>query len=393
MDLEHMEASGRRKGVQVLGTGDFTHPQWFTEIKNKLQEFAPGIYKLSADSPVSFLVSGEVSCIYTQGGKVRKIHLLVLPSSVEAAEKINLVLSWVGNLKSDGRPILGTDVKTLSSDIWRADPAALTIPAHAWTPWFSLYGANSGFDSIGEAFGELSDKIYALETGLSSDPEMNWRVPEIRRKVLVSNSDAHSPDKIGRELTVLETDEPFSFPLLSAILKEGYQSAKGKISTVEFYPEEGKYHYDGHRNCGVSLPPEATKKANYLCSKCGRPLTVGVLHRVEKLSKFAPPETPAGATFSYAIPLRELIGQIEGVGPVSKKVEEIYEKIIAQIPEIPFLLEASEEELARVGGERLAQAVLAMRSGQVDRIAGYDGEYGKIMVKIKKEQEIQASLF
>jgi len=393
MDLEHLEASAKRKGIQVLGTGDFTHPQWFAEIKNKLKEFAPGVYKLSADSPVSFLVSGEISCIYTQGTKVRKIHLLVLPSSVPAAEKINLVLNWIGNLKSDGRPILGVDVKSLSSDIWRADPAALIIPAHVWTPWFSLYGANSGFDSIKEAFGELADRIYALETGLSSDPEMNWRVEEIRSKVLVSNSDAHSPGKIGRELTVIETSEPFSFLLLAALLKEGYQSAKGKISTVEFYPEEGKYHLDGHRNCGVCLVPEETKKANYLCSKCGRPITVGVLHRVEKLSNFGPSMAPTGANFSYAVPLKELIGQIENVGAISKKVEAIYQKIIAQIPEIQFLLEAGEEDLVKVGGREITRAILAMRAGEVERIPGYDGKYGKIMVKVEKDKEIQASLF
>jgi len=393
MDLEHLEASAQSKGIQILGTGDFTHPQWFAEIKNKLKEFAPGVYKLSADSPVSFLVSGEISCIYTQSVKVRKIHLLVLPSSVSAAEKINLILSWIGNLKSDGRPILGVDVKSLSADIWRADPAALIIPAHVWTPWFSLYGANSGFDSIKEAFGELADKIYALETGLSSDPEMNWRVEEIRSKVLVSNSDAHSPGKIGRELTVIETNEPFSFFLLATLLKEGYQSAKGKISTVEFYPEEGKYHLDGHRNCGVCLVPEETKKANYLCSKCGRPITVGVLHRVEKLSDFGPSVAPPGAKFSYAVPLKELIGQIENVGAISKKVEEIYQKIIAQIPEIQFLLEAREEDLVKVGGREIAQAVLAMRAGKVERIPGYDGEYGKIMVKVEKDKKIQASLF
>ncbi|MCD6422488.1 DNA helicase UvrD [bacterium] len=392
MDLEHLDEWGRKKGIDGVGTGDFTHPEWFKELKEKLIPSGEGVYKLRKDSPVSFFISGEVSCIYSQDGKVRRIHLVILPSSLERAEKINLALSWLGNLRADGRPTFGVDVRKLSDLIWSKDPEALIIPAHIWTPWFSLYGANSGFDSIKEAFGDLEERIYALETGLSSDPEMNWRVEEVRRKVLVSNSDAHSPDKLGRELTVLESEKPLSFPLLAQILKDGYQSALGRIFTVEFYPEEGKYHYDGHRKCGVSLSPRETKKLDGICPKCKRPLTIGVLHRVEELADYEEPRPPKGADFVYAVPLKELIAQVEESTPSSRKTAELYEKVVRQIPEVEFLLEAEEKDLAKAGGERLAQAVLNMRQGKVKRIPGFDGQYGEIKVLIDK-QETQASLF
>ncbi len=393
MDLEHLEESAKQKGINFVGTADFTHPEWFAEMKAKLKEVAPGVYKLNPDSKIGFFISGEISCIYSQGGKVRKIHLVVLPSSLEKAERINLALSWIGNLRSDGRPILGIDVKKLSDLIWQKDKEALIIPAHVWTPWFSLYGANSGFDSVEEAFGDLAERIYAFETGLSSDPPMNWRVREARERVLVSNSDAHSPDKLGRELTVIESDEPLDFPLLAQLLKEGYSSSKGKVSTVELYPEEGKYHLDGHRKCGVSFEPKETKKIDGICPKCKRPLTVGVLHRVELLADQEEPTPPEGAEFAYAVPLKELIAQIEGVGVSSKRVQERYQRIVQSVPEIVFLLEADEQELVRVGGEDIAQAVLAMRQGEVERRAGYDGQFGEIRVKVKPKKEEQASLF
>ncbi len=391
MDLAHIEESAQKKGIDVVGTGDFSHPKWFEEIK-KLREVGSGIFKLKPDSSVSFLITGEISCIYSKGIRTRKIHLVVLPTSISTAEKINTVLGWIGNVKSDGRPILGIDAKNLAEEIWKVDREAIIIPAHVWTPWFSLYGSASGFDSIKECFEDLSSRIYALETGLSSDPEMNWRIPEIRQKVLVSNSDAHSPEKMGRELTVLETEQEFSLPLLSQVLHEGYKSKEGKIGTVEFYPEEGKYHYDGHRACQVVLSPQETKKANYICPKCNRPLTVGVLHRVEKLAGDNESLAPEGASFAYAIPLKELIGQIENVGASSKSVESIYGSILSQIPEIDYLLESSESDLIRAGNENIAQAVRAMRAGNVDRTPGYDGEFGVIKVKIKP-QEAQKSLF
>ena len=268
MDLEHLEKAAEEKGIHFIGTADFTHPEWFAELKSKLKEVDSGVYKLNPQAKTSFFISGEISCIYSQGGKGRRIHILVLPSSLEKAEKINLALGWLGNLRSDGRPILGVDVKKLSDLIWQKDKDALIIPAHIWTPWFSLYGANSGFDSIKEAFGELAERIYAFETGLSSDPPMNWRVKEARERVLVSNSDAHSPDKVGRELTVIDTEEKLTFPLFARILKQGYVSDLGKISTVEFYPEEGKYHLDGHRKCEVSFEPSETNKIDGICPKC-----------------------------------------------------------------------------------------------------------------------------
>jgi len=401
MDLAHIEESAKKKGIDVVGTGDFTHPQWFDEIK-KLKESGPGIYQLSENSPssakategrpVSFVLSGEISCIYNKNNRTRKIHLVVLPTSIPNTEKINTVLSWIGNVKSDGRPILGIDAKNLAEEIWKVDREAVIIPAHIWTPWFSLYGSASGFDSISECFEDLSNRIYALETGLSSDPEMNWRIPEIRSKILISNSDAHSAEKMGRELTVLETNEEFSLPLLSQVLREGYKSEKGKVSTVEFYPEEGKYHYDGHRNCKIVFSPQETAKAKGICPKCNRPLTVGVLNRVEKIAGANQSLVPEGATCAYAIPLKELIGQIENVGASSKSVQDVYNSIVSQMPEIDYLLESNESDLNRVGNEDITQAILAMRAGEVERTPGYDGEFGIIRVKIKPK-EAQKSLF
>ncbi|MCD6195035.1 DNA helicase UvrD [bacterium] len=393
MDLEHLEKAAEEKGIHFIGTADFTHPEWFAELKSKLKEVDSGVYKLNPQAKTSFFISGEISCIYSQGGKGRRIHILVLPSSLEKAEKINLALGWLGNLRSDGRPILGVDVKKLSDLIWQKDKDALIIPAHIWTPWFSLYGANSGFDSIKEAFGELAERIYAFETGLSSDPPMNWRVKEARERVLVSNSDAHSPDKVGRELTVIDTEEKLTFPLFARILKQGYVSDLGKISTVEFYPEEGKYHLDGHRKCEVSFEPSETKKIDGICPKCKKPLTIGVLHRVDSLADSKKPLPPEGADFSYAIPLKELIAQIEGVGVSSRRVKERYEQVVRQMPEIQFLLEAKEKDLLRTGGEDLAEAVLSMRQGEVERKAGFDGQFGEIKVKIQPKKEEQVTLF
>jgi len=392
MDLEHIEEWSLKKGIEVVGTGDFTHPEWFKNIKSSLKEVGEGVFRLK-NSKVNFLISGEISLIYSQDQKVHRIHVVILPSSIENAEKINTVLSWVGNLKSDGRPILGINAIKLCDIVFKKDPQALIIPAHIWTPWFSLYGSASGFDSIKDAFGEFSQKIYALETGLSSDPLMNWQVKEVREKVLVSSSDAHSPENIGRELTIVETKKPFSFPLFSQILKEGYKSKIGRVSTLEFYPEEGKYHFDGHRVCKKSFHPEETKKLDGICPSCKKKLTIGVLHRVLELADSKKPIIPKGASFYYAIPLRELIAEIEGMGVSSKKVKDVYQRIVSQIPEIDFLLWASREELLRIGGEKLAKAVISMRKGEVDRIPGFDGQYGVIKVKADIKKEEQASLF
>lgn len=393
MDLEHLEEAAKKKGIDVVGTGDFTHPEWRKEFKNKLTQAGEGVYYLNQNSGVKFMITGEISCIYSQKGKVYRIHIIVMPSSLEAAEKIASFLGVVGNVKSDGRPILGLSAKKLAQIVWQKDPKVLIIPAHVWTPWFSLYGSASGFDTIKDCFSELSDKIYAYETGLSSDPSMNWRIREARERVLVSNSDAHSPNNLGRELTVIETDQEFNFNLLSEILEQGYESPLGKIYTIEFYPEEGKYHHDGHRKCKVNLTPKESKKIKNICPVCKRPLTIGVLHRVDDLADTDEPIIPKGASFLYAIPLRELISHLEGVGVASKRVNERYDKVVAQVPEIKYLLEADEPELSRIGGENLAQSVLAMRAGNVERIAGYDGEFGVIKVKADLKKEEQSSLF
>ena len=300
MSLEGLWKWAQLKGLVVIGTGDFTHPKWLQEMKVKLEPIGNNIFKLkqnyqSNNVPVScrgevyFMLTAEISCIYSKNGSLRKIHSLVFVPDFSAAEKINAALSKIGNLSSDGRPIIGLDAKELLRIVLDLSDEAMLVPAHAWTPHFSVFGESSGFDSLKECFDELAPYIYAIETGLSSDPAMNWRLSSLDKITLISNSDAHSPSKLGREANIF--DEEISYRAITDAIK----TKKGFLGTIEFFPEEGKYHYDGHRACGVSLSPEETIKHNYLCPVCGKRVTVGVMHRVEKLADRKIGFSPSGA--------------------------------------------------------------------------------------------------
>lgn len=329
----------------------------------------------SCREKVFFILSSEISCIYQKNGKLRKIHLVILSPSLKDVSKINHALTQIGSLLSDGRPILGVDAKELTKIVLELSPDSLIIPAHAWTPHFSIFGSQSGFDSIEECFEELTPYIYAIETGLSSDPRMNWRLSKLDKIILISNSDAHSPAKIGREANIFDTE--INYKAITEAIKTG----KGFLGTVEFFPEEGKYHYDGHRACGIRLSPKETIKRNYLCPVCSKKVTVGVMHRVEILADREegrkPPQAPP---FKSIIPLQEIIAEINKSSTQSKSVSNLYIKAIHNLgSEYSILLTKDLKEIERFN-ELLAVAVDRMRKGKIAVEPGYDGEYGKIKV-------------
>ena len=400
MVLEVLDKWGKMKGIDILGTGDFTHPLWLREIKEKLEPLGNGLFKLKdefildkeRDKQLFFILSTEISCIYSKNGKVRRIHILFYLPTIEAVEKVNSALAKIGNLQSDGRPILGLDAQELVKVVLEVSEDALIIPAHIWTPWFSLFGSNSGFDSVEECFGETTEYIYAMETGLSSDPPMNWRLSTLDRFVLVSNSDAHSPENLGREANVFNTDN-LSFEELKKILKE--KDKKKFLYTIEFFPQEGKYHYDGHRKCGLSFSPEETKKLKGICPKCHRPLTKGVLYRVDSLADREEGFIPSSAIpFKHLIPLKEIIAEIIGQGKKTKKVEYLYQEIIRKgESEFKVLLDLPFDELKKITLPEIAQGVIDMREGKVKVIPGYDGLYGKILFEKEKTKKEQNKLF
>ncbi len=379
MDLENLDKWAKIKGIQVLGTGDFTHPEWFKSLKEKLEPAEAGLFKLrDSSSETRFILTAEISCIYSKKNQVRKIHIIVFAPSFDAVEKINAQLSWVGNLKSDGRPILGLDAKELTKIVLDASPDCLVVPAHVWTPWFALFGSKSGFDSIEECFEEYSKYIYALETGLSSNPAMNWRLSALDKITLISNSDSHSPSHIGREANVFDTEINY-LAIIEAIKSKNPQKF---LYTIEFFPEEGKYHYDGHRLCGISLSPQESKKSGNICSVCGKPLTIGVLNRVEKLADRPNGFQPENAVpFKSLVPLEEIVADALGVLPGAKKVEEEYKNLIEKFRnEFNILIDVSRGELEKATLPEIAEGIIRIRDGRVDIEPGYDGIYGKIRI-------------
>ncbi len=385
-DLENYAKSAKEKGILVMGTGDFTHPQLLGEIKEKLEPAEPGLFKLrNSDNPTRFLLSSEISCIYSKNGAVRKIHLLILAPSIEVVEKINTQLGWIGNLKADGRPTLGLDAKELLKIVLNISQDCLVIPAHIWTPWFSLFGSRSGFDSIEECFEEYTKYIDAAETGLSADPKMCWRVSDLDRITLVSNSDAHSPQKLGREANVFDTELSY-FAIVEAIKKKDKEKF---LYTIEFYPEEGKYHYDGHRNCGVRVSPKEAKKYNNICPVCGKPLTLGVLHRVEDLADREEGFVPENAIpYKSLVPLQEIIAEAISQTPGTKEVMKEYHNLINQFQnEFNVLLNVKEEDLKSQTLPEIAEGIIRVREGEVNIEPGYDGVFGK--VRIFQETEVQ----
>jgi uncharacterized protein (TIGR00375 family) len=398
MDLENLDKWAKIKGIKVLGTGDFTFPKWLAELKEKLEPAEPGLFKLvpyrtegsgaglkNSNTKTRFILTTEVSCVYFKNGKQRKIHLIIFSPSIEICEKINNYLKLYGSLESDGRPTLNLDAKELLKIVLNISEDCLVVPAHIWTPWFSLFGSKSGFDSIEECFEEYSNYIFAGETGLSSDPAMNWRLSSLDRITLISCSDAHSPSHIGREANVFNCELSY-FEIIKAIKEKD----KNKfLYTIEFYPEEGKYHYDGHRNCGISLSPKETKKYNGICPVCGRPLTIGVLNRVEQLADRPEGFQPENAIpFKSVIPLEEIIADALGRNPGTVEVEKEYNNLIEKFEnEFNVLLKVPRFDLESVTLPEIAEGIIRAREGKVFIEPGYDGVYGKIRIFQKEEQK------
>ncbi|MEW6454831.1 MAG: UvrD-helicase domain-containing protein, partial [Pseudomonadota bacterium] len=399
LDLEHLAYWGARKGIGVVATGDFTHPAWRAELGEKLVPAEPGLFRLREDiekavletlppscrNPVRFLLEVEISTIYKKGDKTRKVHHLIYAPDLATVDRMSASLAKIGNIASDGRPILGLDSRNLLEITLQSGPDAYLVPAHIWTPWFAALGSMSGFDSITDCYGDLSDHIFAVETGLSSDPAMNWRLSMLDRYRLTSNSDAHSPGKLGREATTFDCDMDYF------AIKRALETGNGYVGTVEFFPEEGKYHLDGHRKCGVRLTPKETLAHGGICPVCGSPVTVGVEHRIEVLadrdeSEVKPPET-AGAV-SNLVPLPEMLSEIAASGPTSKAVEHSYGQALARLgAELDILQNVPVEDISRAGSSLLAEAISRLRKGEVIRDAGYDGEYG--VIRLFEDDELK----
>jgi DNA helicase-2/ATP-dependent DNA helicase PcrA len=392
LTLEQLWKWAQLKGIGVVATGDIAHPGWLAEIQQKLIPAEPGLFCLRAEfaaavadqvppacrGEVRFLLGGEISNIYKRHGKTRKVHNLLFAPDLDAVGRLQTRLERIGNIRSDGRPILGLDSRDLLEITLEVDERCHLIPAHIWTPWFALLGSMSGFDSVEACFGDLTPYIFALETGLSSDPPMNWRVSGLDRYTLVSSSDAHSPQKLGREATLFNC--ALSYDALFSALHSGDPAAFQ--GTIEFFPEEGKYHIDGHRSCGIRWEPAVTRAHAGRCPVCGKEVTVGVLHRVESLADRGDGECPPRPhPFARLVPLPELLGELFETGSASRRVQREYHHLLAALgPELAILRELPLDTLAAVGGPRLAQGIDRMRRGQVDAEAGYDGEYGVVRV-------------
>jgi DNA helicase-2/ATP-dependent DNA helicase PcrA len=408
LNLEYLHYWAQLKGLQVVGTGDFVHPGWLDELREKLEPAEEGLFRLKKEftnsgpaavpdecqGQVRFMLVTEISNIYKKADRVRKNHNVVFVPSFEAAEQLQQRLDAIGNIRSDGRPILGLDARDLLEIVLETDPLSFLVPAHIWTPWFSVLGSKSGFERIDECFGDLTKHIFAVETGLSSDPPMNWRLKQLDPFVLISNSDAHSPAKLAREFNIFDTT--LDYPSIYQSLKN--KKNKGFKGTAEFFPEEGKYHYDGHRMCQVRLTPKETIKHKGLCPVCGKSVTVGVMSRVEELADRPQGEKSARWRPYYSlIPLPEIIAEVKGVGPNSKTVQTLYHQLLMTLgSEVTILMDTPLQDLEKVAGDLIRESIRRMRAGEVKIAAGYDGEFGKIQLlnaDDRKTQEGQLSLF
>jgi uncharacterized protein (TIGR00375 family) len=399
LDLEHLAAWACRKGIGVVGTGDFTHPAWCAELKDKLVPAEAGLFRLRDDielavaqtlpaacrTSVRFMLEVEISTIYKKGDRTRKIHHLIYAPDFDTVDRMSARLARIGNIASDGRPILGLDSRDLLEIALESGPHAYLVPAHIWTPWFAALGSQSGFDSIADCYGDLADRIFAVETGLSSDPPMNWRVSFLDRYRLTSNSDAHSPGKLGREATTFDCELDYF------AIKHALETGHGYAGTVEFFPDEGKYHLDGHRKCEVRLTPKETLAHGGRCPVCGQPLTIGVEHRVEVLAdrseaQALPPPTAGEVT--NLVPLPEILSELTASGVGTRTVERSYDQAIAKLgPELAILQSVPAEDIAHAGSALLAEAITRLRAGQVIRDPGYDGEYG--VIRLFEETELK----
>ncbi len=398
LELPKIGKACESKGIDIVATGDFTHPAWFRHMEESLVEDTEGLYKLKdLESPTRFILGTEVSCIYKHKEATRRLHLVLLAPSLEAVSKLNQALESRGvNIHSDGRPIMGIHAKELLKMMLEIDPRFMMIPAHAWTPWFAVFGSKSGYDSLEECFEELTPHIKAIETGLSSDPTMNRRLSALDNIVLVSNSDAHSLDKLGREANVFafNTEKEINYSKITEIIKSG--DKKSFLYTIEFYPEEGKYHYDGHRACGICLTPKETKKLKNICPVCRKELTIGVLHRVDDLADREEKDikTTKFIPHRYIIPLSEVLSSVLGVGAKSKRVVAEYNHLIKNLgSEFSILLHVDPSEIDKVSNYlEVGRAIKNMREGKTKIIPGFDGEFGHIEVEINKERGKQKTL-
>ncbi len=392
MDVKNLSEWAKLKGITLMGTGDFTHHLWLEELKNNLEDCANGLYKYNG---INFILTAEVSSIYSKGGRTYRIHNLIFAPSFKSVDLINERLGRIGNLASDGRPILGLDAAELARIVFDIDDNCMIVPGHIWTPWFSLFGSMSGFDRIEDCFEDQTPKIFALETGLSSDPAMNWRISALDKFTLISNSDSHSPQKIGREANVFNCE--LDYKTIREVLKT--KDNKRFLYTIEFFPEEGKYHYDGHRLCGVRWSPKETKENNGRCTICKKPVTIGVVNRVEQLADRPEGFKPLNSIpFKNFIPLDEIIADVKGINKGSVAVERDYHSYLAKFgTEFDILMRAPKEALSKGLPPKVAEGVLRVREGRVNLKAGFDGEYGKISIfaedEARNRNEEQLKLF
>ena len=384
-DLEGLSEWAKLKGITLQATGDFTHPLWFKELKQNLKKAEDGLYSYNNQR---FILSVEVSCIFELNNKVRKIHTIILTPYLETAEQINEALSKFGDLKADARPTLMISGEELIEIVKSIDKRNELIPAHIWTPWFSLFGSKFGVDKIEEAFGKRADEILALETGLSSDPLMNWAVSSLNKYSLVSNSDSHSPKNLGREANVFELDEISYDSLIKAI-----RTRKGFVKTYEFYPQEGKYHHDGHRKCNISLSPEEAEKFGNTCPVCRKKLTLGVLHRVYDLADKSLGYKPENAVpFKHIVPLPKLISYVMKKGETSKKVWEEYSRLVNYFGNEFNIYEASYDELLLATNKEMADAIFRVNRGELKWKPGFDGVFGEFFFDEKPKESKQTRL-
>ncbi|OGY78754.1 MAG: DNA helicase UvrD [Candidatus Kerfeldbacteria bacterium RIFCSPHIGHO2_02_FULL_42_14] len=392
LTLDSVAAWCEKKGIDIVATGDFTHPGWFTELKQQLVETEPGLYSLTnKTSKTRFICSTEISCIYKKNDATRRIHVLIVAPNLIIVEKINTKLNEIGNIKSDGRPILGLDVKELLKICLEIDERCLMIPAHIWTPWFSLFGSKSGFDHLEDCFEEMTPYIYAIETGLSSDPKMNWGLKQLNNLAILSHSDAHSVENLAREADVFALEQP-SYDAIYEIIKT--RDPKQFLYTIEFYPEEGKYHFDGHRDCNIRFTPEESHKHKNICPKCGRSLTIGVLNRVNALSD-QPENSKGRIPFKYVVPLAQIIAESLQKNVHTKAVDQIYEQLTKHTPEFQLLLHMPFAELRTIAEDRIVEGIKRMREGNLIIHPGFDGVYGEVKIFSKEEisREKQGVLF
>lgn len=392
MDIQHLAEWAKLKGITLLGSGDFTHHLWLEELKNNLEDLGNGLFKYKE---VYFILTTEISSIYSKKGRGYRIHNMIFSPSFRTTDRINEALSRLGNLASDGRPILGLDAAELARIVFDIDENCMVVPGHMFTPWFSLFGSMSGFDRIEDCFEKQTPKIFAGETGLSSDPAMSWRISQLDNITLISNSDSHSPQKIGREANVFDCE--LNYKTIREVLKT--KDKKRFLYTIEFFPEEGKYHFDGHRLCGIRLSPQETKKNNGRCPKCGKPVTVGVMNRVEQLADRPQGHVPSNSIpFKNLIPLDEIIAEAKGFNKGAQAVQKDYLNAVAKFGnEFNILVKASQDELLKGLSSRITEGIMRMRQGKVNVKPGFDGEYGIVSLfgdeeKQEKDQK-QLSLF